>query len=151
MSVSMNDQLSDVPPELQTLYNTLYNKIILIIGGHTVDLRNDPNTLRILIQSVMIIVENAKDANGQGWNGPEKKKIALSLIKFVIHDLAVKGKIDPQVASDIINNIDLFGGVAMDLVIDVVKGMFDIGQNLVQDAKKTGCKASCRKNCCFGF
>jgi hypothetical protein len=149
--MDMSDKLSEVPPELQVLYNTLYDKIILIIGGHTIDLKNDSTVLRVLIQTVMVIVENAKDVNGQGWNGPEKKRIALSLIKFVIHDLAVKGKIDPITAADIISNIDLFGGVAMDLAIDVAKGMFDIGQHFVEDAKKTGCKASCRKNCCFGF
>lgn len=147
----MNNELSEIPPELQTLYNTLYNKIIFMIGGHTIDLKNDPAMLRILIQSVMVIVENAKDINGTGWNGPEKKKIALLLIKYVIHDLAVKGKIDPVIASDIINNIDFFGGLAMDIAIDVAKGMFDIGQKFVTDAKTTGCKQSCRKNCCFGF
>lgn len=144
-------QLSTIPPELQTLYNTLYAKISTMIGGKVLDLKSDPNTLRILIESTMTIVENFKNEDGKGWSGPEKKRIALSLIHYIIHDLAVNGKIDPTVAAEINANIDFFGGIVMDVAIAAAKKAFDVGENFIQDAKKTGCKASCRKNCCFGF
>ena len=51
----------------------------------------------------MTIVENFKDLDGNGWSGPEKREIALNLIKFVIADLAAKGKID-----SIIDNTDFW-------------------------------------------
>lgn len=146
----MADQLSVIPPELKTLYDTLYVKICTMIGGKTFDLSTDPTVIRVLIQSTMAIVESFKDADGNGWNGPEKKRIALALIQYVIHDLAVNGKISPAAAASVHDNI-YFIGITMDLIIDATKMFFDVGQNFIKDAKKSGCKASCRKNCCFGF
>jgi hypothetical protein len=148
-TISMDTQvLSEVPPELKTLYDQLYVKISSLIAGNvSFDIKKDPTVLRIMIQSVMTIVENFKDVDGKGWNGQEKQRIALNLIKFVLNDLAVKGKLDPAVAKEVITELDFWGGLAMGLVIDAVKGMYDVGQQFSQDVQKVGCKAACKKNC----
>lgn len=121
-----------------------------MIGGKTFDLRTDPTVIRVLIQSAMTVVEEFKNSDGKGWNGPEKKRIALSLIQYIIHDLSVNGKINPATAEAINDNI-YFIGIAIDVAVDAANLMFNVGQNFVKDAKTSGCKASCRKNCCFGF
>lgn len=141
--------LSVIPPELQSIYNELYAKIELIIsGGAVFDIRKDPTILRIVLQSAMVCVEEFRNKDGNGWNGPEKKRIALALIKFVLTDLAAKGKLDPAVAKEICDNIDFWGGLAMDLACDVANYVIEVGQKFTEDVRTEGCKAACTKNCC---
>jgi len=137
-----------LPVELQGAYDALYKKISGMIAGHTIDLKSDPTTLRVIIEAAMAIVEQCRDSNGNTWSGPEKKRYALTLIKYIFRDLAANGVLDPAVASELSANIDFFGGVVMDVAIDAIKGMFNIGQTFIQDARATGCKAACAKDCC---
>ncbi len=142
-------KLSDVPPELQVLYNQLYNKIeLLVSGGPIVDITKDPTVLRLIIQSVMVCVENFKDVNGQGWSGSEKKRITIVLTKFIINDLAVKGKIDPVLAQQLIGDIEFYGGAAIDLAVSLGKTLYKKEQEFAQDAQEKGCSAACKKDCC---
>lgn len=144
------NQLSTVPPELQTLYSDLYAKIDTIIsGGPVFDIRRDPTILRIILQAAMTSVENFRNQDDKGWNGAEKKRIALVLIKFVIHDLSVKGKIAPDVAAEIIANVDFWGGIAMDLACDAANRIIEIGQQFTAEVKAKGCKVACKDNCCL--
>lgn len=156
-TISMNDQ--GFPPEYKALYDALYQKIsALVAGGHVIDIRKDPTTLRIMIESAMTIVENFQDINKQGLSGPEKKRIALTLIKCVITDLGKNGKIDPAAVQEINDNIDFWGGIAMDVAVDAIKLMFQIGQGVLvdaeafaKDAKTVGCSQACKKDCCCGL
>lgn len=118
---------SNVPIELQDLYNQLYLKISSLISGDAVfDIKKDPLILQVMVHSSMTIVENFKDVDGKGWSGSQKQRIALDLIKFVIADLSVKGKIDPIVAKDIIDNTDFWGGIMMNIAVDVAKGAIEV-------------------------
>jgi len=147
---------SELPPEYKALYDTLLKKVSgLIAGGHVIDIRNDPAMLRVIIESAMAIVEDFRGTNEKALSGPEKKRIALTLIKCVISDLSKSGKISPADAHEIIKNIDFWGGVAMDIAVDAVKLMFLIGQKVgadigvfAEDAKKVGCSEACKKDCC---
>ncbi len=142
-------KLSDVPAELTDLYNALYVKVeILVNGGPVFDIKKDPSFLRIVIGSAMTIVENFRNQDGNGWDGQRKRMIALALTKYVINDLAVKGKIDPIIAQEVILNVDFYGGVAIDIAIDIAKKVYDVGQEFVADAQAKGCKAACQENCC---
>lgn len=141
-------QKPQIPVELQGAYDALYKKISGMVAGHTVDLRSDPTTLRIIIESAMAIVEQCRDSNGNTWSGPEKKRYALTLIKYIFRDLAANGVLDPIVANEISSNIDFFGGIVMDVAVDAIKGMFNIGQGFIQEVRTTGCKAACAKDCC---
>lgn len=147
----VKDVLREVPLELVPAYNALYNKIIAIIGGQVIDIRNDPTTLRIIIQTTMDVVEKLRNENGAGWNGPEKRRIALTLIKLVLANLAANGKIDPVVAAELIQNADFYFGVTMDIAVSAAKKSLEIGKNFIQDEQKIGCKESCKKNCCYGL
>jgi len=139
---------STLPKEIQELYNALYIKIEGIIAGNVIDLRKDHSTLRVIIESAMTIVEKFRNIEGQGWNGPEKKKIALNLLKYLFADLAKKGKIDQNTAKDLIDATDFWIGILMDVVIDAVKKIFDVGQEFVRDVNSFGCNEACRQNCC---
>ncbi len=143
-------KMSEVPPELQDLYNNLYVKIATMVsGGPVFDIRSDPTVLRVILQSAMVTVESFKNADGTGWNGQEKKSIALVLIKFVINDLVVKGKVDPAVAREVVLNIDFWGGLAMDLAVDAANLVIDLGQKAVANVKAIGCKKACAEGCCM--
>ena len=99
----------EVPAELRGLSNTLYKSIINMIKGDSTVL--NPTTIRVLIKSAMSIVENFRNADGRGWDGPQKKKIALSLIRFVFIDLVAKGHISKDVAEEFLANLDFWGGL----------------------------------------
>jgi hypothetical protein len=154
--LTLNMNTSDLPPEFKTLYDTLLKKVNgLIAGGHMIDIKNDPTMLRVIIESAMAIVEDFRTTNEKALSGPEKKRIALTLIKCVITDLSKSGKINPTDAEEIIKNLDFWGGVAMDVAVDAVKSMFLIGQKVAvdvgvfaEDAKKVGCSEACKKDCC---
>mgnify|MGYP003693617597 CR=1 FL=1 len=60
----------------------------------------------------MVIVEKARDVNNNAYTGPEKKRIALTLIKTVINDLALNNIIDPAIAKEINANVDFWGSVS---------------------------------------
>lgn len=153
--ITMNS--NELPIEYRALYDSLYKKISgLVSGSHVIDIRNDPATLRIIIESTMTIVEGFRDTDNKVLSGPEKKRIALTLIKYVISDLNKSGKIDPIAAEEMIKNIDFWGGIAMDVAVDAIKIMFNIGQKVaaevgvfVEDTEKTGCSTACKKNCCI--
>ena len=142
-----------LPPELELLYASLFKKINnIIITQKPIDIKEDATTLRILIQSSMVIVESIKGENGKVYSGPEKKRYALILTKMVLKDLANEGKLDKVSAQDTIDNMDFYGGLMMDLAIDGVKQLFDCVQNTIQNNnqvpnnennKKSGCN-------CFG-
>ena len=146
----------DIAPEFKVLSETIYSKISTMIRtGHLLDVKNDPNTIRLLIGTSMLIVQNYRTKDNQGLRGPEKKTLALTLIKLVIESLAKSGKIEKETATLLIMDIDLWGGVAMDVAVDTGKVIFNVGQgvakdaqNFGEDAKTVGCKQSCAKNCC---
>lgn len=139
----------DLPAELKALYDILYSEINDVVksGEFSVEL-SDLSTVRVLIESAMTIVENYRDADGNGWSGPEKKKYALMLIRLVIQDLAKEGKIDKAVAKEIVANLDVWGSLAMDIAVDAAKKLFDVGQEFVQDVQSQGFKSACKENCC---
>lgn len=155
MDISLISE-TELPPEYKGLYDSLYKKISGMIGGTVIDLRNDPTTMRILLESAMIIVENFRvtpeasistSLSPKPLSGPEKRRLAVTLTKMVITDLAKNGKIDPIVARDINLNIDFWGGIAMDIAISASKKLFDYGKEIVDDAQAKGCGASCKENC----
>ena len=130
---------NELPLALKDLYNTLYIKIGGIVDGDDViNLKSDPSTLRVVIESAMTIVEKFRNVNGQGWSGPEKRTVALTLVKFVFIDLAKKGKIDKDM-TELVANLDFWGGIVMDVAIDAIKKLFDIGQ----DVYREGCNQTC--------
>lgn len=141
----MEPVVENVPREFQALHDTLYKKITAMIGGETFDIRSDPTVVRILIQSAMTIVERARDANGNTYSGPEKKRIAVMVTKWVINDLATEGKIDPVTAKEICLNVDFFGGIAIDLAVAGAKNLLDVGQQMFAD------NGVARKKSCCGF
>ena len=117
----------DLPAELQDVYTILYKKIESIVAGKKpVDLRNDPTTMRILIQSAMVCVENVTDVNGKVWSGAEKKKYAIIMTKMILQNLANNGKLDKKSTQEIIDNWDFYGGLTMDLAIEGVTKLFNI-------------------------
>jgi len=142
-----------LPPELDLLYASLFKKINnIIITQKPINIKEDATTLRILIQSSMVIVESIKGENGKVYSGPEKKRYALILTKMVLKDLANEGKLDKVSAQDTIDNMDFYGGLMIDLAIDGVSKLFDCVQNTIQNNnqvpnnennKKSGCN-------CFG-
>lgn len=145
----VQSKTDEIPPELKGAYDALYKKIAGLVAGNTVvDLRSDPTTVRIIIEAAMSIVEQCRGADGNTWSGPEKKRYAITIIKYVLRDLAANGKLDPVAALELSQNIDFFGGIAMDVAVDAIKGMFNIGQSLTRDVPVMGCKAACAKDCC---
>ena len=150
---------SDIPPEFKALHGALYKKISgLVAGTHVIDIRNDPTTLRVIIESAMSIVEDFGGADKKVLSGPEKKRIALTLAKCVITDLGNNGKIDSLVAQEINSNVDFWGGITMDVAVDATKIIFQIGQKVAtdvgvftEDAQKVGCSQACKKDCCIIF
>lgn len=147
MSGSQKSEPSDLPVEVRELYQILYKKIEKLVDGGSIDLK-DPTTLRVFIESAMAVVENFRNDDDEGWSGPEKKRYALMLIKLVIQDLAADGKIEEDVAEEIVTNLDFWGGIAMDMAVDAMKKLFDVGQEFIQDTRTDGCKESCHQNCC---
>jgi hypothetical protein len=146
---------SALPPEYQALYDTLYLKVSSMMAGHIIDLKTDPTLLLVIIKSAMTIVESFR-SNDKPLDGTEKRCLALTLVKLTITDLAKNGKIGQENADDILKNIDLYGGITMDIAVSAAKGLFYIGGivkdevvEFATDAKKVGCKGSCAKNCCM--
>lgn len=138
----------DLPRELKNLYDALYSKIESIVSTDVViDIKNDPKYIKVIISSSMEIVEKFKNKNGKGWSGEDKKKHALSLIKLVIKELERDGKLEENVADEIIENIDFWGDLVIDIVIDVAKKVFDVGQEFAEDVSEKGCKIACKENC----
>lgn len=156
-TINMALNSTDVPELYRELYSALYKKISsMIMGRSVVNLKTDPTLIKICIETTMTLVENFSGA--QKLTGPEKKHIALEIIKCTFAQLSQDGKIDPHTAAEIINNIDMWGGIAMDIAIDAAKMAFYVGVKIkdeavefVADAKKIGCKQSCKKNCCCCF
>lgn len=131
------------PKEFQAVHDALYKKIKAMVGGETINLRNDPTIIRILLESAMVIVEKFRDENGKGYTGPEKKRIVIMVTKWVITDLGNEGVIDVELAKEINANIEFFGGVAVDLAVAGAKNLFDVGQQMIaDDVARGGCCAS---------
>lgn len=144
----MADQLSIIPPELKNLYDIIYLEINSMIGDKIVDLRTDSTTLKILIQSTITVVGEFRDADEKGLYVTEKKRITLLLIQYIIHDLAVNGKISTTDATNVKDNMH-FIDIAIDISVDATNLWFDIGRNFRH--KKPSRAVSFRKNFCFGF
>lgn len=134
--VHMKDTL---PIDLKGLYDILYKEFEEIADGGKFDIRDDPTTIRLFIEGAMMVVEKFHNADDIGWSGADKKRHALTLIKVVIADLATAGKIDKKIADSIIDEVDFWGGIAMDIAVDAAKKTFDIGQIAVKEMKKKGC------------
>ena len=129
--------------ELIKLYDIFSKKIEEIFTEkNDIELRSDPTLVRVLIESSMSIVERYKT-----WSGEKKKKQAIIMLIVIINDLAEKGKISREDADEINSNINFWGGIAMDIAVDAVKGAFDIGQDFTEDVIESGCKSACKQNC----
>lgn len=146
MQVVTNNNLT---PEFRQLHDAVYGKVMSIIQGHqAIDLKNDPSLLVSIFQSAMEIVERAKTSSNKPYTGPEKKQLVIGLIQTIISDLA-KNKIIPIDVANTVNGIvATIAPVAIDLAVAAANRVFDIGQKFVQDVKKDGCKATCKKACC---
>jgi hypothetical protein len=146
-------KLSEVPEGLQKMYNDLYAKIdLMIVAGPNMSDSSRflvvSNIVRICLQCVMVAVESYRTDKNEILAGAQKRQIALALIKYILNDLAVRGKIPRDIADEVILQIDLWGGLAMDLACDAAKRVIDIGQEFVADAKAEGCSSACKQNCC---
>lgn len=137
----------NLPEELTEIYHLVYNKINDMLVGRKMGLASDLTFVRLMIENAMEVVENFKDANGQGWSGAEKKQYALSLIRYVIKDLKYDDKIEDELAEALIATIDLFGSEIIDLVFDALKNLFNIGQEIADDISEHGCRGCWRRNC----
>ena len=138
--------VTDLPEELKTLYDTLYQKISGMIGGRKIDRGSVARLVKILLENCMEIVEKFKNEDGTGWSGYEKKEHAINMAVYIIKTLKRDGKIDAQVADDILLGIEIFGSAAIDMVIDAVKHVFDVGQDIVEN----GCAGCTQRNkCCI--
>ncbi len=144
---------ANVPKEWQDLHDALYGKIKSMVGGGGWDLRKDPTTIRIIIQSAMTAVEKLRQTDGSAYTGAEKRAIALRIIKWVIDDLAKDNIIPKDVADEVNANIDFFGGVAIDMAIAAGKEALKIGQKIIADIKEQQAAAdtgvATTKKCCF--
>ena len=146
-TVSLQNTL---PPEYTALYSSIYDKILSIThGGQIVNFRSDSTTLRVMIESTITIVESFKDNNGNSLSGPEKRTLAINILKKVVNDLAANGKIKPEDALEINRDIDFYGGLVIDVAITAANKALAFGKEFVSDAKKTSCKESCKTNCCL--
>ena len=138
-----------LPAEFQDLHDALYKKISSMVGGNlSANNIMDPDMIKIIIISAMTIVEKLKNDSGGAYSGPEKKKIVLMLIKTVMNDLAKNGKVTPEIAKLVNENIDTWGGLAIDVAVAAGNRAFDIGQRFVQDVEAGGCISACKKDCC---
>lgn len=136
-----------LPLELKELYHAIYSKIEGMLAGRIIDLKSDLTVVKLIIENSMEAVENFTDGNGQQWTGSEKKEYALLLIGYVINDLHKAGKITTELYEALELTITLFGSQIMDLVIDAVKVVFNVGQRIIQDIDDNGCKGCFRRNC----
>ena len=138
--------VTELPEELKVLYDTLYNKINSMIGGRKLTEQSSVRVVKFLIENSMEIVEKFRNEDGNGWTGYEKKEHALSLSKYILENLQKEGKIDNKLADQLLLGLELFGSVAMDLVIDAVKKIFDVGQDVVEDIQTNGCAGCTKRN-----
>ena len=132
---------ADLPKSLIKIYNVLYKKITDLIAGEKLSITKDAATVAILLENSMILIEKAKDQEtGEKFRGPEKKKYALMMIKFILSDLASKGKIEDETAKYILSGIDFWGGIVIDVAIDAAKKVINLGK----DATEKGCGYACK-------
>ena len=136
-----------LPAELKELYHAIYSKIEGMLAGRIIDLKSDLTVVKLIIENSMEAVEKFTDANGQQWTGSEKKEYALLMIGYVISDLHKAGKITQELYEALALTIELFGSQIMDLVIDAVKAVFDVGQRIAEDIEANGCKGCFGRNC----
>lgn len=136
-----------LPGNLKDLYHLLYKRIETMLAGRTLDVRNDLTLVKLIFEYSMQLVEKFKDENGQTLIGAEKKQYALLLIGYIIADLRTNNKITEQTAQDLQFAIDMLGGVLMDIVIDAVNAVFDVGQKVADDIQRNGCKGCWGRNC----
>lgn len=148
-----------IPPEFKAMNDTLFNKISLLVGGggQPVDILKNPTLMLNIVGITLAVVRTYRDANGNGLGNMEQKTITLTLIKCVIADLSKAGAIKPEDAVNLINNADLYFGLAIDASFAVANGVIKVGEEIAEeikefneDAKTMGCGASCKKNCCCG-
>jgi len=143
---SVNPYTENLPEELKELYDNLYKKISDMVGGRVIDGRSDVRLIKIILENSMEIVEKFRNQDGKGWSGYEKKEHALDMAKYIIWHLQSDGKIKDEVAATILDGLEIFGSVAIDMAIDAIKKVFDVGQDIVEK----GCEGCCERNkCCI--
>ena len=135
-----------LPGNLKDLYHLLYKRIETMLAGRTLDIRTDLTLVKLIFEYTMQLVEKFKDENGQLLIGAEKKQYALLLISYIISDLRSNNKITEQTAQDLQFAIDMLGGVLMDVVLDAVNAVFDVGQKVTADIQQNGCRGCLRRN-----
>lgn len=135
-------EFENLPKELKELHDLLYGKIKAMVAGQFIDGKGDLLFIKHLIEVSMEVVEKFRDANGQPWTGLEKRSHALALIKYVITNLQADGKIQDEFADNLLMGLDLFGGVIMDVAVDAIHKVFDIGQ----DIQENGCRGCFTRN-----
>lgn len=146
-----------IPPEFKQLNDNLYNKISMLVGGggQAVDILKNPTLMLTIVGTALAVVRTYRDANGNALGNMEQKTITLTLIQCVIADLSKAGVIKQEDAVLLINNSNLFFGIAIDAAFATAGGIIKVGEEIVEtteelitDAKTMGCSASCKKNCC---
>jgi hypothetical protein len=143
---------SVIPPELQTLYNTLYSQIsTLVDGGSLNNFATESTALRVIVQCAILLVQDFKDVNGNMYTSQQKETVAMSLIKYVINDLAVKGKLDSVTAQTISTNLDFWGPIIINTSVYVADKVIAKVDTFDQDVAKSGCKVACKNDCCGCF
>lgn len=132
--------------ELYEVYDILYDQVVELVDGGN-EFGADSKSVKILVKMAMTVVENFKKGSEAALNGASKRSTALSLIKYVLKDLAGRGKLDAVAVARIIDGLDFWGGMVMDVAVDAAKKLFDVGHGFVDDVKEGGCKSACRKTC----
>lgn len=146
MSVKEEEKL---PSILQDIYSLVYPQIRDLLHGKNIfDIKKDPSSIRVLIGKVMQIVQRHDSGYpGEKWTGPEKKTYGLMVIKQVLTDLGENEIIDKEVVDEIVIQLDFWGGMIMDLVVDAAKKVIDLGKREVKefkrDLKESGWKKAC--------
>ncbi len=128
-------QSQDVlPPEFLNIYDEVYNIVKENAASGTIKSAL-PRIISSAIMLAMQSSEHATTSGGEKIKGSEKKKMALALIKKIVSDMSKDGTISDGDAKFVLDNIDFWGGMAMDIAISAIKKVFDIGQEFVESGK----------------
>tara|TARA_R110002153_G_scaffold273997_3_gene446397 strand:- start:18979 stop:19491 length:513 start_codon:yes stop_codon:yes gene_type:complete len=126
--------------DIQELYDDISAQLRRVIGKEKFGMQHLGMMMNITTQTVQRFVK----VSSLSMTGPEKKSIAIRVIKHVLTDFKNSGQIPEEYYLQIMIGIDAVGPVMIDLVVEVWKK----ASSVISDVSENGCSGCGKRNCC---
>jgi hypothetical protein len=137
-SATVTNKSDELENDLQEIYDLLDGKVSQIITNSNFT----PDHLTPLILNLIEVVQNYTSGKYENINGAKKKEIALNVLRHVITDFYIDGKISKNDYDTIMIGLEFFGDALIDLGKAAWKGLFKV----VEDVSENGCRGCWGRN-----